>query len=118
MHQQVAGSNRETWQLDANHRFRSWKTESYSGSAWAQTGVKTHHYDSDGGNPRWIAEDLGSGALTRNVDSAHEGRCRAARRCAAPAFLVDRSDAVHGVDLWSSACWTSPRRSWSARRSR
>ncbi|MFD9357894.1 DNRLRE domain-containing protein [Streptomyces sp. NPDC060031] len=68
--QQVSGSNRQTWQLDANQRFRSWKTESYSGSAWTQTGVKTNHYDSDGDNPRWITEDLGSGALTRNVDSA------------------------------------------------
>ncbi|MFJ6490772.1 DNRLRE domain-containing protein [Streptomyces californicus] len=69
-HQQTANGKRQTWQLDANLRFRSWKTETGSGSTWTQTASKTNHYDSDGDNPRWITEDTASGALTRNVDSA------------------------------------------------
>lgn len=37
-HQQTAGSLRQTWQLDAAHRFRSWTTETGGGSTWTQTG--------------------------------------------------------------------------------
>jgi RHS repeat-associated protein len=69
-HQQTADGKRQTWQLDAALRFRSWKTETGSGTTWTQTGSKLNHYDSDGDNPRWIVEDTASGALTRNVDSA------------------------------------------------
>ncbi|MFJ6723845.1 DNRLRE domain-containing protein [Streptomyces sp. NPDC091281] len=68
-YQQTTGSNRQTWQLDAAHRFRSWKTETGSGSTWTQTASKLNHYDSDGDNPRWIIEDTGTGALTRNIES-------------------------------------------------
>ncbi len=69
-HQQTADGKRQTWQLDANLRSRSWKTETGSGSTWTQTGSKLNHYDSDSDNPRWIVEDTASGALTRNVQSA------------------------------------------------
>ncbi|MER7622184.1 RHS repeat-associated core domain-containing protein [Streptomyces sp. NPDC126503] len=69
-HQQTANGRRQTWQLDAAHRFRSWKTESGSGSTWTQTGAKLNHYDGDGDNPRWIVEDIATGTLTRNVESA------------------------------------------------
>ncbi|MEV0493514.1 DNRLRE domain-containing protein [Streptomyces atratus] len=69
-YQQTADGKRQTWQLDAALRFRSWKTETGSGTTWTQTGSKLNHYDSDGDNPRWIVEDTASGALTRNVDSA------------------------------------------------
>ncbi|WPW27270.1 hypothetical protein P6B95_07600 [Streptomyces atratus] len=64
------GRQRQTWQLDANLRFRSWKVETSSGTTWTQTQSKLNHYDSDGDIPRWITEDTATGALTRNVDSA------------------------------------------------
>ncbi|NNJ06746.1 RHS repeat-associated core domain-containing protein [Streptomyces sp. PKU-MA01144] len=69
-YQQTANGQRQTWQLDAAHRFRSWKTETGSGSTWTQTGSKLNHYDGDGDNPRWIVEDTATGTLTRNVESA------------------------------------------------
>ncbi|MCK8676122.1 sugar-binding protein [Streptomyces lichenis] len=69
-YQQTANGQRQTWQLDAAQRFRSWKTETGSGSTWTQTGSKLNHYDGDGDNPRWITEDTATGTLTRNVESA------------------------------------------------
>ncbi|MFC6060362.1 RHS repeat-associated core domain-containing protein, partial [Streptomyces pratens] len=66
-HQQTANGKRQTWQLDANLRFRSWKTETGSGSTWTQTGSKVNHYDSDDDSPRWITEEAATGVLTRNV---------------------------------------------------
>ncbi|WP_435881221.1 DNRLRE domain-containing protein [Streptomyces bobili] len=69
-YQQTAGGKRQTWQLDAALRFRSWKVETGSGSTWTQTASKLNHYDGDGDSPRWIVEDTATGALTRNVDSA------------------------------------------------
>ncbi|WP_374200181.1 DNRLRE domain-containing protein, partial [Streptomyces sp. AC555_RSS877] len=67
-YQQTSGGKRQTWQLDAALRFRSWKVETGSGTTWTQTASKTNHYDSDSDNPRWITEDTTTGALTRNVD--------------------------------------------------
>ncbi|MFP1628972.1 RHS repeat-associated core domain-containing protein [Streptomyces sp. 5K101] len=72
-YQQTANGERQTWQLDARLRFRSWKTETGSGSTWTQTASKINHYDSDGGNPRWIIEDTATGALTRNVNGLDGG---------------------------------------------
>lgn len=69
-YQQTSGCKRQTWQLDANLRFRSWKVETGSSTTWTQTQSKLNHYDSDGDNPRWITEDTATCALTRNVDSA------------------------------------------------
>lgn len=69
-YQQTGNGKRQTWQLDANHRFRSWKIEAGSGSTWTQEQSKVNHYDSDGDNPRWIVEDTGTGTLSRNVESA------------------------------------------------
>ncbi|MEU9984720.1 RHS repeat-associated core domain-containing protein [Streptomyces sp. NPDC050856] len=69
-YQQTADGKRQTWQLDAAHRFRSWKVETGSGTSWTQTASKLNHYDGDGDKPRWIIEDTGTGALTRNVESA------------------------------------------------
>jgi RHS repeat-associated protein len=69
VHQQTAGTSRQTWQLDANQRLRSFKTETGSGTTWTQTGSKLNHYDSDGDTPRWIIEDTATGALTRNIES-------------------------------------------------
>jgi RHS repeat-associated protein len=75
-YQQTANGKRQTWQLDANLRFRSWKTETGGGSVWTQTGSKVNHYDSDGDSPRWITEDTATGALTRMVTGA-DGRLAA-----------------------------------------
>ncbi|MFH8702061.1 DNRLRE domain-containing protein, partial [Streptomyces chartreusis] len=69
-YQQTSGGKRQTWQLDAALRFRSWKVETGSGTTWTQTASKTNHYDSDSDNPRWITEDTTTGTLTRNVESA------------------------------------------------
>ncbi|WP_435851509.1 DNRLRE domain-containing protein [Streptomyces thermolilacinus] len=69
-HQQTANGKRQTWQLDANQRFRTWKVETGSGTTWTQEQSKLNHYSSDGDNPRWIVENTTTGALTRNVTSA------------------------------------------------
>lgn len=69
-YQQTAGGKRQTWQLDAALRFRSWTVETGSGSTWTRTASRLNHYDSDGDNPRWIVEDTATGAISRNVDSA------------------------------------------------
>ncbi|WP_435863881.1 RHS repeat-associated core domain-containing protein [Streptomyces microflavus] len=72
-HQQTANGKRQTWQLDANLRFRSWKVETGSGTTWTQTATRRNHYDGDGDSPRWIVEDTSTGALTRNVQSLSGG---------------------------------------------
>ncbi|WP_282694234.1 DNRLRE domain-containing protein [Streptomyces sp. CC208A] len=68
--QQTAGNLRQTWSLDADHRFRGWTVESLADGVWTQTESKTNHYDGEGDNPRWITEDTAKGIITRNVDSA------------------------------------------------
>nr|WP_234422062.1 RHS repeat-associated core domain-containing protein [Streptomyces sp. CB00316] len=68
-HQQTANGKRQTWQLDSDLRFRSWKAETGSGSSWTQTASKLNHYDSDNDNPRWVVEDTATGAVTRNVET-------------------------------------------------
>ncbi|GAB3174505.1 DNRLRE domain-containing protein [Streptomyces incanus] len=73
VHQQTAGSKRQTWQLDANLRFRSWKTESESGGTWTQTASKVNHYANDEDSPRWVTEDTTAGTVTRNVAAAGGG---------------------------------------------
>ncbi|WP_331745235.1 sugar-binding protein (plasmid) [Streptomyces anulatus] len=67
-HQVTTSTERQTWQLDAALRFRSWTTETATGTTWTQTGAKTNHYDSDSDSPRWITEDT-TGTLTRNIES-------------------------------------------------
>ncbi|MDQ0990755.1 RHS repeat-associated protein [Streptomyces sp. V3I7] len=69
--QQTSAGNRQTWSLDALHRFRGWTLEtSADGSTWNETASKLNHYDDDGDNPRWIVENASSGLVTRNVRSA------------------------------------------------
>ncbi|MFC5959350.1 RHS repeat-associated core domain-containing protein, partial [Streptomyces pratens] len=67
---QTAGSRRQTWQLDAALRFRSWTVEANNAGTWTQTSAKTNHYGSDSDNPSWILEDAAQGTVTRNVASA------------------------------------------------
>ncbi|MEU2618112.1 DNRLRE domain-containing protein [Streptomyces sp. NPDC007157] len=64
--QQTAGTKRQTWNLDATLRLRSWTTESNSSGTWTQTASKVNHYGSDDDNPRWISEDI-AGTVTRNI---------------------------------------------------
>ncbi|MFJ3906397.1 DNRLRE domain-containing protein [Streptomyces sp. NPDC090025] len=70
VYQQTSGTQRQTWQLDAGQRRRSWSVEENTDGTWAQTAAKVNHYDSDGDNPRWTVEDTTDGTLSRNVDSA------------------------------------------------
>ncbi|WP_344052539.1 DNRLRE domain-containing protein [Streptomyces thermoalcalitolerans] len=70
VHRQTANGKRQTWELDAEMRFRSWTVETNADGTWTQTESKLNHYDGDGDNPRWIVEDTATGAVTRNVESA------------------------------------------------
>ncbi|MFB7238825.1 DNRLRE domain-containing protein [Streptomyces sp. NPDC056269] len=70
VHQQTTATQRQTWTLDAALRLRGWKTESGGGTTWTQTAAKVNHYDGEGDNPRWIVENITTGELTRNIDSA------------------------------------------------
>ncbi|MFC4036205.1 RHS repeat-associated core domain-containing protein [Streptomyces polygonati] len=67
LQQQTAGTQRRTWTLDSGLRFRAFTTEDNASGTWTQTAAKVNHYDTDSDSPRWIVEDTGSGALTRNV---------------------------------------------------
>ncbi|WP_425275697.1 RHS repeat-associated core domain-containing protein [Streptomyces tirandamycinicus] len=69
-HQQTAGTKRQTWQLDAGLRFRSWTIETSSSGTWSQTEAKTNHYSGDSDNPSWIVENAAGSTLTRNVTTA------------------------------------------------
>ncbi|MEF9904047.1 DNRLRE domain-containing protein [Streptomyces sp. P9-A2] len=71
--QQTANGKRQTWNLDAALRFRSWTAETGSGTTWTQTASRRNHYDGDGDSPRWIVEDTATGVLTRNVQSLSGG---------------------------------------------
>ncbi|MER5311616.1 RHS repeat-associated core domain-containing protein, partial [Streptomyces sp. NPDC002773] len=73
VHQQTTSSQRQTWQLDAAQRFRSWTVEENIDGTWTQSAVKTNHYGSDGDSPRWIAESATDGTISRNVASASGG---------------------------------------------
>ncbi len=70
VHQQTAAGKRQTWELDANLRFRSWITEENTDGAWNQVEAKVNHYDSDGDSPRWVVDNASEGGLTRRVSSA------------------------------------------------
>ncbi|MBT2369384.1 DNRLRE domain-containing protein [Streptomyces sp. ISL-10] len=69
VHQQTANGQRQTWQLDANQRLRSWTVEENTDGTWNQSASKVNHYGSDSDNPRWITEDTTKGTVSRNVDS-------------------------------------------------
>ncbi|MFJ2510924.1 DNRLRE domain-containing protein [Streptomyces griseoviridis] len=68
--QQIAGTRRQTWQLDAALRSRSWTVETNSAGTWTQTSAKTNHYGGDSDDPSWIVENAAQGSVTRNVNSA------------------------------------------------
>ncbi|WP_329255026.1 DNRLRE domain-containing protein [Streptomyces canus] len=70
VYRQTVDGKRQTWQRDPELRVRSWTTESGSGTTWTQTASRINHYDSDSDNPRWVVEDTGTGAVTRNIVSA------------------------------------------------
>ncbi|MGA5772054.1 DNRLRE domain-containing protein [Streptomyces pseudogriseolus] len=66
--QQTAGSQRQTWSLDSQLRFRGWTVESNASGSWTRTQSKLNHYSSDADSPRWIVEDTATGEVTRNVN--------------------------------------------------
>ncbi|MFJ6935484.1 DNRLRE domain-containing protein [Streptomyces sp. NPDC101132] len=66
--QQTANGSRQTWNLDAAHRIRSWTVETGSGSTWTQTQSKVNHFDGDGDTPRWITDNT-TGTVSRMVES-------------------------------------------------
>ncbi|MFG2948477.1 RHS repeat-associated core domain-containing protein [Streptomyces adustus] len=69
--QQVAGTSRQTWALDAASRLATWTTESNTGGTWTQTAAKTNHYGGDSDSPGWIRETTGT--VTRNVQGISGG---------------------------------------------
>ncbi|MFI5763161.1 RHS repeat-associated core domain-containing protein [Streptomyces sp. NPDC051563] len=71
--QQTAGSQRQTWTLDSQLRFRGWTVESNASGSWTQTQSKLNHYSSEVDSPRWIVENTATGAVTRNVDGFDGG---------------------------------------------
>ncbi|MFG3590485.1 DNRLRE domain-containing protein [Streptomyces sp. NPDC047990] len=66
--QQTAGSQRQTWTLDSQLRFRGSTVESNASGSWTQTQSKLNHYGSDADTPRWTVEDTATGAVSRNVN--------------------------------------------------
>ncbi|MFJ9551432.1 DNRLRE domain-containing protein [Streptomyces erythrochromogenes] len=66
--QQTVGSQRQTWNLDSQLRFRGWTVESNATGSWVKNQSKLNHYSSDADSPRWIVEDTATGAVTRNVN--------------------------------------------------
>ncbi|MFB7180796.1 DNRLRE domain-containing protein [Streptomyces sp. NPDC056257] len=73
VYRETVPGKRQTWQLDAAHRFRSWTVESGSGSTWVQNSARVNHYAGDSDSPSWIVEDAATGQVTRNVDSLGGG---------------------------------------------
>ncbi|MFV2117562.1 DNRLRE domain-containing protein [Streptomyces sp. Act-28] len=73
VYQETKGTERQTWQLDAAHRFRSWTREISGGASWVKSVSRVNHYDGDSDSPRWITEDTATGAITRYVDSLSGG---------------------------------------------
>ncbi|MFF9340782.1 DNRLRE domain-containing protein [Streptomyces sp. NPDC014773] len=69
-YRQTAAGKRQTWQLDAVQRVRSWTVEEDLAGTWTQTQSKVNHYGDDSDVPRWITEDTASGEVTRNVVTA------------------------------------------------
>jgi len=64
---QTAGTQRQTWNLDAAGRLASWTTEQQNtDGTWSQTAQKTNHYGSSIDSPDWVAESS-TGIITRNV---------------------------------------------------
>ncbi len=73
VHTQTTEDQRQSWTLDAAHRFRAWTVETSIDDTWTRSAAKRNHYDSDGDSPRWTEEDTASGttgAVSRNVESA------------------------------------------------
>ncbi|MFF9650793.1 RHS repeat-associated core domain-containing protein [Streptomyces sp. NPDC014622] len=73
VHTQTTEDQRQSWTLDAAHRFRAWTVETSIDDTWTRSAAKRNHYDGDGDSPRWTEEDTAagtSGAVSRNVESA------------------------------------------------
>ncbi|WP_091561803.1 DNRLRE domain-containing protein [Micromonospora pattaloongensis] len=64
----VGNGKRQTWTLDAAHRYRSWTVETNVSGTWQPSQAKLNHYGADGDSPRWTVEN-GAGDVIRNVTS-------------------------------------------------
>ena len=64
-YQQTSGSSRVTWQLDPMGRNRSYTSETNTSGTWAQTSVRTNHYDGTSDSPSWTSES--ATAYTRDI---------------------------------------------------
>ncbi|MEU4557129.1 RHS repeat-associated core domain-containing protein [Actinoplanes sp. NPDC023936] len=71
VHRQTQGDNRLTWTLDPEQRNVYAVAESRSDDAWTSTQITVNHYRGDGDRPDWIEENVGSGAITRNVNGVN-----------------------------------------------
>ncbi|NNH09175.1 RHS repeat-associated core domain-containing protein [Cellulomonas fimi] len=56
--QEVPEVERTTWTLDPLQRFHEQDTFAWVNGAWANSTESLNHYDGDGDEPSWIAEDL------------------------------------------------------------
>ncbi|QHT57591.1 DNRLRE domain-containing protein [Cellulomonas sp. H30R-01] len=56
--QEVPGVERTTWTLDPLQRFSGQNTFAWVNNAWANSTESVNHYDGDGDEPSWIAEDI------------------------------------------------------------
>lgn len=56
--QEVPGVERTTWTLDPLQRFSQQNTFAWVNNAWANSTESINHYDGDGDEPSWIAEDI------------------------------------------------------------
>uniref|UniRef100_UPI0035B31848 RHS repeat-associated core domain-containing protein n=1 Tax=Streptomyces spinoverrucosus TaxID=284043 RepID=UPI0035B31848 len=95
---QTAGTKRQTWELDAALRFRSWTTETNSGGTWSQTGAKVNHYANDTDSPSWIVED-GTGAVSRNVASLSGGLAAVTGKTGGTVLMLTNIHGDIGVQL-------------------
>lgn len=88
----IANDKRQTWTLDAAHRYRGWTVENNNGGTWQLAQTKLNHYGADGDNPRWIVENA-NGDVVRNVASVGGKLAANTGRTGAPTLLMTN---LHG----------------------
>jgi RHS repeat-associated protein len=86
--EQVLDVDKQTWTLDPKRRLRAFTTATYDGSAWTTTASHINHYGDDSDNPRWIIEDIGTGALTRMVSGPDGNLAATTSAAGTPQFQV------------------------------
>lgn len=64
---QQKGDTHQQWTLDPRFRLRGDSTQKLEGGSWTNAGSRRFHYADDSDEPRWIVDDVTSGAISRNV---------------------------------------------------